>query len=84
VQVVGVAKTTKVLWIAEPPLEFLYLPLAQRSRSQMTLVAESVGDAKSLVGPLREMVRGIDASQPIYGVRTMEDFFQKRCVDTRT
>lgn len=82
VQIVGVAKTAKYIWIAEPPLEFLYLPLAQNPRSRMALLAESEGDAAGLVAPLREMVRGIDANQPIFDIRTMESFYEMRAVKT--
>jgi predicted permease len=80
VEIVGVAKTSKYLWIGEPPTEYLYLPLAQHPQPNMTLVAQSAGDAASLVAPLREMVRGLDANQPVYDVRTMSDFYQMRAV----
>jgi len=82
VQIVGVAKTAKYVWIAEPPLEFVYLPLSQHFQPKMTLLVESTGDPLGLVRPLREMVRGIDANQPMYDVRTMEDFYQRRIVNT--
>jgi predicted permease len=82
VQIVGVAKTTKYIWIAEPPLEYVYLPLAQHFQPKMTLLVESTGDPTALVTPLREMIRGIDANQPMYDVRTMEDFYRKRVVNT--
>ncbi|MGA7411376.1 MAG: ABC transporter permease [Bryobacteraceae bacterium] len=80
-QVVGVAKTTKVLWIAEPPRPFLYLPLAQNPTSHLTLVAlTDASDAAKLTSPLREAVRRIDPNQPVYNVRTMADFYQMRAV----
>lgn len=82
VQIIGIAKTTKYLWIAEPPLEFLYLPLSQHPESQMTLMAQSQADAASLVPALREVVRGLDPNQPIYGVRTMKNFYEQRAVKT--
>ena len=82
VQIVGVAKTSKYIFISEPPLEFLYLPLAQDPKPHMTLIAQSIGDAQSLAAPLREVVRGIDPNQPIYDVRTMEDIYQTRAVKT--
>jgi predicted permease len=80
IQIVGVTKTGKYTWIAEPPTEFLYFPLAQRPRSQITLLAQSFGDPVGLVAPLRDVVRALDANQPIYDVRTMENYFQKRAV----
>jgi putative ABC transport system permease protein len=82
VQIVGVAKTGKYLWIAEPPTEFLYLPFRQNQRSRMILVSESAGESASIAGPLREVVRGLDANQPIFDVRTMEEFYDMRVVST--
>ena len=82
VEIVGVAKTGKYLWIAEPPTEFLYLPYRQNQRSRMVLVSESAGESASIAGPLREIVRGLDANQPIFDVRTMEEFYDMRVVST--
>ncbi len=81
VEIVGVAKTTKYLWIAEPPTEFLYLPMSQHPQQRMTLLAESFGDASGLAEPLREVVRGLDANQPIYDIRTMEELYRMRAVN---
>jgi putative ABC transport system permease protein len=82
VEIVGVAKTGKYLWIAERPMDFLYLPRRQYPRSQMVLLAESAGDPAGLAAPLREVVRGLDATQPIFNVRTMEEFYDMRVVST--
>jgi predicted permease len=82
VQIVGLAKTGKYLWIAEPPTEFLYLPFRQNQRSRMILVSESAGESASIAGPLREVVRGLDSNQPIFDVRTMEEFYDMRVVST--
>jgi ABC-type antimicrobial peptide transport system permease subunit len=35
-----------------------------------------------LAGPLRELVRSLDSRQPIYGIRTMEEFFDVRAHKT--
>jgi hypothetical protein len=48
----------------------------------MVLLAESAGDSASLAAPLREAVRGLDANQPIFNVRTMEEFYDMRVVST--
>ncbi len=82
VEIVGIAKTGKYLWIAEPPTEFLYLPYRQNLRPQMILVSQSVGESASIAAPLREIVRTLDANQPIFDVRTMEDFYDMRVVST--
>jgi predicted permease len=77
-QVVGVAKTTKYLFIAEPPTQFLYLLQRQLPAHELALVAQSDADPASLVGPLREVVRGLDASLPVYNIRTMEALYRMR------
>jgi predicted permease len=77
-QVVGVVKTSKYLFLMEPPREFVYLALRQRPVRQVYLIAESAGDPAALAAPLREMVRRLDAAQPIFNVRTMEAFYDLR------
>ena len=77
-QVVGVVKTSKYLFIMEPPREFVYLAFRQRPVRQAYLIAESAGDPAALAAPLREMVRRLDAGQPIFNVRTMEAFYDLR------
>lgn len=79
-EIVGVTKTTKYLWIAESPVDFVYLPFAQHPQTQMTLLAQSSGDAANLALPLRQMIREIDVNQPVFNVRTFDDFYQFRAV----
>jgi predicted permease len=80
VEVVGLAKTSKYIFIAEPPSEFVYLPYRQRKQQRMIMLARSAGDPSSLVAPLREVVRGLDVNLPIYNVRTMEELYRMRAV----
>jgi predicted permease len=82
VEIVGVAKTGKYIFIAEAPMDFLYFPLAQHPQQRMKLLVHSVGDPNALVAPLREVVRGLDANQPIFDVRTFDDFYRYRAVST--
>ena len=80
VEIVGLAKTSKYIFLAESPLEFVYLPYKQRPQQQMVMLTESTGDPASLAEPLRDVVRSLDASQPIFDVRTMETFYQMRTI----
>ena len=77
-QVIGVARTAKYLFIAEPPTDFVYFLHRQLPAQQLTLVAQSAGDPAPLVSPLREVVRTLDANMPVYNVRTMETLYQMR------
>ncbi|HVQ32252.1 MAG TPA: ABC transporter permease, partial [Vicinamibacteria bacterium] len=77
-EVIGVARTHKYIWVGEAPSDFLYLPLAQSPRQQMTLFLESEGDPVALAAPLRELVASLDPDLPIYNLRSMDDFYAKR------
>src|SRR5262245_38523745 len=80
VEVVGLAKTTKYIFIAEPPTEFVYLPYRQQKPQRMAMLAQSAGDPAALAGPVREIVRRLDSNLPISGVRTMEALYEMRAV----
>jgi len=80
VEVVGLAKTTKYIFIAEPPTEFVYLPYRQQKPQRMVMLAQSAGDPSALTGPVREIVRRLDSNLPISGVRTMEALYEMRAV----
>ncbi len=80
VEIAGVTKTGKYLSVIEPPINFIYFPIKQRPMSRLTLVAETYGDPTRLVKPLRKIVQSIAPGMPIFGVRTMSDFFEQRAV----
>jgi len=80
VEVVGVAKTAKYTFLQEPPRSFAYLPYTQLPQRRMVLLAESLSDPASLAAPLRDVVRGLDANQPISNVRTMEEIYRMRTI----
>lgn len=80
VEIVGLAKNSKYVFIAEAPVEFVYFPYKQRPQPRMALMVESIGDTSSLVTPLREVVRSLDASQPIFNLRTLEENYRMRAV----
>jgi predicted permease len=81
VQIVGIARMARYLWIAEPPLDYVYLPFRQHARSGLALLAESnAQDAATLAPALRDVVRGLDPDMPVFDVRTMHDIYNMRAV----
>jgi ABC-type antimicrobial peptide transport system permease subunit len=42
---------------------------------------QTVGDAASAAAPVRQAVRSIDPRQPVFDVRTMQEFYQLRAVN---
>ncbi|HLK18041.1 MAG TPA: ABC transporter permease, partial [Bryobacteraceae bacterium] len=78
VQVVGVAKTAKYIFIGEPPMAFIYLPWTQRPQTRLSLVVETYGDPAEITAPVRDVVRSINPDQPIYNARTLATFYEQR------
>jgi macrolide transport system ATP-binding/permease protein len=83
VEIVGVARQSRYAFIVEPPIEFVYLPQTQNpSPGGMILLLQTAAAPSAAAGPLREMVRSLDAGQPVFGVLTMEDYFDARAKKT--
>ena len=83
VQVVGVSRMSKYLWITENKMDFVYLPLAQNPQSSMALLAQSKNmEPAALVPVLRQVVASLDRNMPIYDVRTMKSLYESRAVAT--
>src|SRR5204863_7277810 len=80
VEIVGVVATGRYYSALESPTDYLYLPLSQHPASAMTLLAHTRDDPASLAGPLRDAVRSVDPNMPVFGVRTMSDFYEQRSV----
>jgi predicted permease len=69
--VVGVVPTGKYGSLGEAPLAHQYFPRAQSWSSGAYLHVRTSGDPGTLVGPLRQMVRELDPTLPIFDVKTM-------------
>ncbi len=81
VEVIGIAKTAKYVWIGEAPTPFLYFPLAQRTKTRLSLLVETrTADASSLAAPLRDIVRALDVNQPIFNLETFSSLYEQRAI----
>ena len=79
VEVVGLTRTNKYLFLAEPPTPFLYLPFTQHQRTMMSLLVETAaGDAAPLAASVRDAVRDVDPDQPVVSLRTFASLYQER------
>jgi hypothetical protein len=72
IQVVGLTRTGKYLFLYETPQLFAYFPLAQRYVAAATLMVYSQDDPLRLVGPVRDQIQQLDASLPVFNINTME------------
>ncbi len=73
VEVVGVAADGKYSDIGESPQPYLYLPLAQEAWSDMTLMAATAADPRTLLPAMRSAVRAVDPGTIIIGGETLTD-----------
>jgi putative ABC transport system permease protein len=80
VEIVGIAKDSRYRNISEGPTEFIYYPRRQISAPDATILLQTSGDPQAFASPLRAAVRAIDPSMPIFGVRTMDDFYRASSV----
>ena len=81
-EIVGVARDSKNVFIAMDPQEMLYVPRLQHPTEEMTLLVHTAGASEAVAGPIRDIVRSLDADMPVFGVRTMEDFYFWRATYT--
>jgi ABC-type antimicrobial peptide transport system permease subunit len=85
VQIVGIARMAKYVWIVEPPMDYVYLPFRQHPHRKMSLLSESgAQDAATIAPVLREVVRKLDPDMPVFDARTMQDLYTQRAVKTST
>ncbi len=82
VEVVGVARTTRYLFISEPPIPYVYLPYLQQPSSAMTVLAGTAGNPADLAAPMRGVVRSLDADLPIFNLRPFAVLYHQRSVST--
>ncbi len=82
VEVVGVARTTRYLFISEPPIPYVYLPYLQQPSSAMTVLAATAGNPADLAAPMRGAVRSLDADLPIFNLRPFAVLYHQRSVST--
>ncbi|HET9280542.1 MAG TPA: ABC transporter permease [Candidatus Angelobacter sp.] len=80
VQVVGVARNSKYGFITEPQARYFYTPFAQEKNTRMVLLTQSSGDPAQLAAPIREIVRSMDANEPVFNMRTFSNYYELRAL----
>jgi predicted permease len=71
--VIGVVATAKYKQLNEPPLPFVFLPLAQDYQAGVTLHVRTTGEPKLLIEPLRKTIAALDPNLPFLDVRTFAE-----------
>jgi putative ABC transport system permease protein len=79
--IVGIAQSIRYVHTTEKPMDFVYLPFAQRPAARMVLLLRSTGGPMQVLEPLRSAVRAIDANLPIVDTRTYETLYRYNVID---
>lgn len=76
IEVVGVTRTGKYLFLYEQPQLFVYFPLAQHYISGANVFVYTQNDPQSMVSAVRDQIHQLDATLPVFAVTTMEAHVQ--------
>lgn len=63
---------------------FMYFPMAEAPRDFVSIVARGSGEMGTLIAGIRDAVRSVDASQPVYAAASMEDIVSASVAPRRT
>lgn len=75
--IVGVVEDARINSIHEPPEPFLYVPFAQMPSGEATLLVETAGEAGSLIGGLKKVVREKAPQAVVLTAVTMRDHMEE-------
>ncbi|MBY0496495.1 MAG: ABC transporter permease [Cyanobacteria bacterium] len=75
-EVIGIVADAKYGSINERPLPQLFFPMSRSEVSTLRLFAKASGDPAPMVAEIRNAIRGIDASLPVYDARTLNEHMQ--------
>jgi predicted permease len=70
-EVIGVARDGKYASLGEEPTPYIFYPHRQLYRSQMAVVVRTQGDPTAVLPQLRRQVAALDATLPVYDVKTL-------------
>jgi len=75
-EVIGIAADSKYSSINERPLPQLFFPMSRSETSTLRLFVKTGGEPGPLVAEVRNAIRGVDASLPVYDARTLNEHMQ--------
>lgn len=72
-EIIGVVTDTREYGLYHKAQPMIYVPMSQDPQPAMALLIKSAGDSGSLLPEIRRRLLKLDADQPVYKVRTLED-----------
>jgi putative ABC transport system permease protein len=72
-EVIGVARRGKYLTLGEQPKPYVYSPLGQSDTRAMTVLIRGAGNANTVLQKVRDTIRAMDNTVPLYNVSSMSE-----------
>jgi putative ABC transport system permease protein len=72
-EIVGVVKDTKYASLGEPPTAVVYMPIAQRHETGVTLYVRAAGAPGAIVTAIRREIQAIEPNLPVPDIQTMSE-----------
>ncbi|MDB4877887.1 MAG: permease [Gemmatimonadetes bacterium] len=82
--VIGVVADIRTSRLDEMATAQMYFPMAESPQFYVSVLARGTADTRSLITAIRESVRAIDPSQPIYAAQPMSDVVRTSVAPRRT
>jgi putative ABC transport system permease protein len=71
-KIVGIVGDIRNESLNEPPYPQLYAPFVQQASNSLYLIARTTGETGSVIPALRNQIKELDATVPVFNTRTME------------
>jgi predicted permease len=72
-QIVGLVQDGRIEGIHEPLEPYIYFPFAQRPMGEATIMVETAGDPRALVGAVKQEIRSVDKDVVFFSIQTLKD-----------
>jgi predicted permease len=83
VEVVGIIRTAKYMAVREKPEITIYIPLAQRAMSEMTLHARTASAPETALKTLASAIKAVDPAVSVYDAAALDDYVDARLANER-
>jgi putative ABC transport system permease protein len=83
-EIVGIVADIRHNSLLQAPQPEMYIPFAQRGAPDMSLVIRTDGDPLALAAAAREVIRAIDANQPVARIETVSDLVARSTAQPRS
>jgi putative ABC transport system permease protein len=81
--VVGIVADVRNDDADQPPLPYLYMPIAQRPTRTVSFALRTASDPLTLAEPLQRAIADLDPDQALYDIRSMEQLWEQDLAGSR-